>query len=107
MKKAIALFLAAMLAAAVQAAPRPPAFHRHHGPRPPAVRCVPRPPVHHVPYVYHRPPPMHHAAVGFTLAAPFVRPLPVQVWVPGTWVVELDTRGILVRRWIPGHYVWR
>lgn len=31
----------------------------------------------------------------------------VRVWVSGRYVDEVQPNGIVVRRWVPGHYEWR
>lgn len=58
-----------------------------------AVAPVPPPP----------PPPAH------VVVAPVPPPLPgrVTVWVPECYVDEVQPNGVVVRRWVPGHYEWR
>ena len=52
------------------------------------------------------PPPPSPAAV---IAPPAPPPPPgrVRVWVSGCYVDEVQPNGVVVRRWVPGHYEWK
>lgn len=46
-------------------------------------------------------------AVVVTPPAPPPPPGRVRVWVSGCYVDEVQPNGLVVRRWVPGHYEWR